>query len=143
MLEFLACLGLCAPYKEAVLYEASSVFHPHPSISSPEEGCFIQYVCDNADHNVATIDGLNTFHSMGIIKIITPYDKIHEDQLITRLTTMPTAAEMATIAQVQMKIYENYGVQGLKKIMVEKLDCDEITTTSMLRNSDILWMYKK
>lgn len=43
-----------------------------------------------------------------------------------------------------MKIYENYGVQGLKKIMVEKLDCDEITTTSMLRNSDILlWMYKK
>lgn len=140
-LEVLTCLGLCVPYKEAVLYESSSVFHPHLSISPPEEEYFIQYVCNNADHNMATIDGLNTFHSMGIIKIIIPYDKIHEAQLITRLTTMPIAAEMATIAQVQRKIYKNYGVQRFKKIMVEKLDCDEMTTTSTLRNSDILWIY--
>jgi len=28
---------------------------------------FAQYVADNIDHNVCTIDGYNTFHGMGMI----------------------------------------------------------------------------
>ena len=30
-------------------------------------GHFVQYVADNVDHNVCTLDGQNTFHGMGII----------------------------------------------------------------------------
>lgn len=51
---------------------------------------------------------------------------------------MPTAAEMGRVAKVTMQIYENSGVQGLKKITVKELDCDEVTTKSMLRNTDVL-----
>ncbi len=32
----------------------------------------VQYVADNVDHNVATLDGKGTFHGMGIIMTVTP-----------------------------------------------------------------------
>jgi hypothetical protein len=32
----------------------------------------VQYVADNADHSLRTIDGMGTFHGMGIIAAITP-----------------------------------------------------------------------
>ena len=35
-------------------------------------GHFVQYVADNVDHNVRTIDGMNTFHSMGMIAATIP-----------------------------------------------------------------------
>lgn len=143
LVDILSCMGICASYKEALLYEASSLFHPQPAISPPEEGCFVQYVCDNADHNVATLDGLNTFHAMGIIKIIAPHDKMADDQKMFRLPKMPTENVMANAARIPLKVYDNHGVQGLKRIILKKLDCDEMKTTSMLRNSDVLWMYAK
>ena len=40
------------------------------------QGHFIQYVADNVDHNIRTIDGHNTFHEMGIIAGVTPETKI-------------------------------------------------------------------
>lgn len=39
-----------------------------------EESC-LQFVADNVDHNACTIDGLNTFHGMGIMAAITPVVK--------------------------------------------------------------------
>lgn len=33
---------------------------------------FVQYVADNVDHNIRTLDGLGTFHGMGMIAAITP-----------------------------------------------------------------------
>jgi hypothetical protein len=35
----------------------------------------VQYVADNADHNLCTLDGKGTFHGMGIIAAITPASK--------------------------------------------------------------------
>ena len=36
---------------------------------------FIQYMADNVDHNLRTIDGLNSFHRMGIIGTVPPWKK--------------------------------------------------------------------
>lgn len=55
-----------------MLYEAAAVFHQPPHILPPETGTCIQYVADNADINVHTLDGHNTLHVMGIIQIVTP-----------------------------------------------------------------------
>ena len=38
-------------------------------------GRFVHFVADNADHNVATLDGHNTFHEMVIIAAVTPWAK--------------------------------------------------------------------
>ena len=39
---------------------------------SEENAYFFQYLGDNVDHAIATIDGLNTFHGMGLIEVSTP-----------------------------------------------------------------------
>ena len=33
---------------------------------------FIQFVADNVDDNIRTLDRLDTFHGMGIIAVLTP-----------------------------------------------------------------------
>ena len=42
------------------------------NIKSLVDGCFMQHVADNVDHNLRTLNRLNTFHGMGIIAAITP-----------------------------------------------------------------------
>jgi hypothetical protein len=37
-------------------------------------GSFTQWVADNVDHNISTLDGKGTFHGMGIIAVSTPKD---------------------------------------------------------------------
>ena len=36
------------------------------------QGQFLQFMADNIDHNTQTLDGLNTFHGIGMIKAVTP-----------------------------------------------------------------------
>lgn len=39
-------------------------------------GAFIQWIADNVDHNLITLDGQGTFHGMGIIAVSTPQDEV-------------------------------------------------------------------
>ncbi|GFV70974.1 hypothetical protein TNCV_2355181 [Trichonephila clavipes] len=66
--------GFCASYKEATLYEASATFATPPEI---KPGSFAQFVHDNANFNINTIDGGKaTSRYMGSIEIITSADSI-------------------------------------------------------------------
>ncbi|XP_034250959.1 uncharacterized protein LOC117651244 [Thrips palmi] len=65
LVDVLHALGLCASYQEAVDYETSAVHHGRPAI---EDSAFVQYVFDNADFNIRTLDGLGTFHAMGGVR---------------------------------------------------------------------------
>ena len=62
-------MGLCASYGEARRYESSAMLDDQPTIH-PDS--FKEFVFDNADFNVRTLDGYGTFHSMGGIMCITP-----------------------------------------------------------------------
>ena len=48
---------------------------PGTDIPGLATGRFVQFVADNADHNVATLGGHNTFHGMGIVAAVTPWAK--------------------------------------------------------------------
>ena len=50
-------------YKQSVL-QSDGVGNEIPDFNS---GAFTQWVADNVDHNIATLDGKATFHGMGII----------------------------------------------------------------------------
>ena len=50
----------CAAVNQTLLEESEEKVH------------FFQYVGDDVDHDIATIDGLNTFHEMGLIEVSTP-----------------------------------------------------------------------
>ncbi|GFY64223.1 uncharacterized protein TNIN_86681 [Trichonephila inaurata madagascariensis] len=74
LIDVLYSLGFAALYCKTVQYEISTAYPPQPRILSSESGALVLYVGDNADINVHTLDGNNTLHVMGIIKIVTPKD---------------------------------------------------------------------
>lgn len=65
----LAHLGFSLSYSECRRFK-QSVVQCYPSVDheiSSEVGEFTQFVGDNFDHNIKTLDGHGTFHGMGII----------------------------------------------------------------------------
>ena len=50
-------------------------------------GQLVQYVGDNVDHNIHTIDDKDTFHGMCIIAAVTPSVKSHRDIPRLKVTT--------------------------------------------------------
>ena len=64
--------GFCSSYSEVQKFERSAALvHGTETLSSAETE-FVQFVGDNVDHNIRSIDGFNTFHGMGIIASVTP-----------------------------------------------------------------------
>ena len=64
----------CSSYDEVQTFEKSAAIKQ--GIQLPVEATnFAQYVVDNADHNIRTIDRHGTFHGMGIIATIAPEAK--------------------------------------------------------------------
>ena len=64
--------GFCSSYSEVQRYEHSAALTRGTDIPNFCANDTIQYMADNVDHNVNTLDGLNTFHGMGMIVTITP-----------------------------------------------------------------------
>lgn len=96
---------MCASYNNTILYEAAAVFHRPPHILPPETGTFVQYVADNADINVNTLDGHNTLHIMGIIQVVTPKSLVLLEEAIQRIKEAPSATDFAAIAHMPLQIY--------------------------------------
>ena len=71
LVSILHRFGFCCSYSDVLNYSRSAAFHLGTDISLTN-GSFTQYVGDNVDHNLATLDGSNTFHGMGMIAAITP-----------------------------------------------------------------------
>lgn len=143
LIDILSSFGLCASYYQVSAYEAAVVHHPQPHILPPESGTFIQFAADNADVNVYTIDGHNTLHIMGMIKIVTPKSSVVSEEPIARVRTKHTARDFAYKAVVPIQVYENTEVRGLSKINVAELANEETTNISFLKKIDILWLYGK
>ena len=74
IIDFLNAMGFGSSFSEVTKFEQNA------AVSSKETGIFenfnttsfIQFVADNVDHNIRTLDGLDTFHGMGIIAALTP-----------------------------------------------------------------------
>lgn len=64
--------GFCSSYQEVQRFERCAAVSHGTELPNINSGQFLQYVADNVDHNTRTIDGLNTFHGMGMIVIVTP-----------------------------------------------------------------------
>lgn len=62
LIDLLANFGFSGSYYDANMLELSAIYHPQEPLPTDT---FTQFIFDNADFNVATLDGLNTFHSMG------------------------------------------------------------------------------
>ena len=86
LVESLHNHGFCSSYGEVQKFERNVAFFHGTDIPELNDACesvFMQYSADNVDHNIRTIDGLNTFHGMGIIVAVTP--KLTRRSIIPRL----------------------------------------------------------
>lgn len=108
LVDLLAALGFCASYDEVKLFETSAMNHPPPKL--PDES-FFQYIFDNADHNMITLDGKDTFHALGGIRCLTPYKNLVPSLPIKRLKACPTAEITGNIGQIPFK-YFNLSEKG-------------------------------
>ena len=75
----LSRLGFSITYDEVARYKQSVIQGENSDNLLAEylPGAFTQWVADNMDHNLATLDRQGTFHGMGIIAVSTP----NQDQL--------------------------------------------------------------
>ena len=69
LIELMASLGFSITYAEVLNFEKCTAITPSPA---HECNTTFQYVFDNADINIETIDGKDTFHCLGGLMIATP-----------------------------------------------------------------------
>ena len=65
-------LGFCSTYQKVQMYQQSVAVSQPLETACLIQGQFLQYMADNIDHNTQFLDGLNTYHGIGMIKAVTP-----------------------------------------------------------------------
>ena len=100
-----------------------------PDISADN---FLQYVADNVDHNICTIDGQNTFHGMGMIATITPATSC--TATIPRITV--SAEDIAAVGHVDINYFvsETEAFQSMNYEQLTVMDTDHLTRVDLLWN---------
>ena len=70
---------------------------------------FVQYVADNVDHNIRTLDANDTFHAMGIIYLDTQGAK--HSQFVPRKKVNPDDTSTTGRIQIQQKGLVNQEIE--------------------------------
>ena len=68
--------GFTCSYNEVQCFERNAAVALGTEVPNSQSN-FTQYVADNVDHNIRTLDGHNTFHGMGMIACSTPATHIN------------------------------------------------------------------
>ena len=90
----------------------------------------MQFVADNVDHNIRTIDDRDTFHGMGIIASVTPGTKI--SRTIPRLKA--SCADVDAVGKIKLQYYSSQESTTLKFGPLKHAVCEDKTY-----NIDVLW----
>lgn len=114
LIDILSSLGFSDDYREVQRLESAMVSAKQPSnfLSG-----FTQFVYDNADFNVATVTGHNTFHSMGGIDCVTPPGVV-ENTPVKRSVNVTSAEIIGSFGNVPIKTYSKPAVPGLKSVLI-------------------------
>ncbi len=124
--------GFCSSYSEVQKFIRSAAVTHGTDIPGYIPGHFVQYVADNVDHNIRTVDGKNTFHGMGIIATITPGTR--NEQHIPRLSV--TAEDIAAIGTVNIENFVPV-TKGVRSLVYK--DLADVHETDPTAGADTLW----
>jgi len=108
--------GFTCSYSEVSKFERSAAVKEGTDIPNISSDNFIQYIADNVDHNLRTIDGHNTFHGMGIMATVTPGTA--STTSVPRVTV--TNEDIALIGRVNIHHFVS-AVEGLCPMQYDKL----------------------
>lgn len=139
VISLLSSLGVSASYNEIRKYEDCLLQQPERSIS---ESAFSQFVFDNADFNINTLDGFKTFHAMGGIQCISPSNALEPAPHLLRKKNSSSAPVKGCFANFTVQHCNREKNAGLKTLTV----LDEIGETNNIilpLTGDFLWLYAK
>ena len=143
LVNLCSAMGFSCSYSEAMHVESSAIVRGEAS-PTIEKGAFIQFVFDNADVNVNTLDGENTFHEMGGIMIITPHSAVLPDRSIPRLNKYVSADTISSYAVSQLKQCSVRKNAGLSAISITDLqEVFQVAGDILPTAPDLLWLYGK
>ena len=142
LIDVLNSLGVCASYNEAQRYEAAVMVDGKLTLSTD---CLIQFVFDNADFNINSLDGKGTFHSMGGIMCVTPGRSLKFDASVARPAEIKKALTLAQINKVNLLTYCSQTSKGLNSVKIR--DVQELRNNFKVpyvaQRIDLLWMCGK
>lgn len=72
LIDTLHSHGFCSSYAEVQKFKRCASVHDESSLAGVTSAHAVQHVADNADHDVCTMDGRNTFHGMALLATVTP-----------------------------------------------------------------------
>ena len=125
--------GFCSPYHEVQRYERSCAASQTNDVPDFTPGDYIQYMADNVDHNLRTLNGFDTFHGMGIIGTITPAKKATRP--IPRISV--TSEDLLAVGRIDIK-HRSSTCTGLHSLVYEKL-CIPTYHDPVGHSLDALW----
>ena len=102
-------LGFCSSYTEVQRFENCASHQQNTNMAEIDSSQSLLFVADNVDHNLNRIDGLNTFHGMGMIACITPGRMKQPSLVIKRLTIDPK--QIIEAVRVEIKYLTLKGVK--------------------------------
>lgn len=144
LIDTLSSLGFCSSYHQLLLYQTSVIKNRDEPLMSQ---CFSQFVFDNADHNVCTIDGYNTFHYMGGIEIVVPSHKVKHSR-IRKEKKLPKSDTFKLENKISVKNFKKDKTKNLGDLKMEEFN-ESLTIGNYyakiinVSKSDFLWLYSK
>ena len=69
IVQILSRFGLSISCDEIVRFKQSVVQSDNEILQCSDSSSFTQWAADNVDHNIATLNGKDTFHGMGILSM--------------------------------------------------------------------------
>ena len=108
LIDSLHSLGFSISYKEVMNFQGSAAVANKDPMSKMEANQFLQFTADNVDHQTITLDGHGTFHGMGIISALAPYNaqsKIQSQSEIPRLKKISNE-ELNDLKGIDIHIWE-------------------------------------
>ena len=132
LIDSLNTYGFCCSYSEVQRFERNASVCQGTDIPNLTPDQVVQYVANNVDHNIITIDDQNTFHGMGMIATITPATSTSYH--IPRVT-VPTE-DICSIGHVNIKYFTSLS-EGIRSLSYQPLDLPNVEDpTSAI---DALW----
>ncbi|KMQ90383.1 hypothetical protein RF55_9871 [Lasius niger] len=131
-------MGFCSSYVEISQFEYSAA-QSCPDVDSSSSS---QFVFDNADFNINTMTGKDTFYAMGGIRCVTPHDAVKNRQFV-KITSTSEYSEIGSCRQIQLHTFQR-PKSGIEEIALKNVYSEAaFEKVAKPSSQDMLWIYGK
>lgn len=136
LIDVLSNLGFCNNYKETTRFESSVTLSTNMLVNNTS---YIQFIFYNADHNIHTLDGNDTFHVMGGLMCVTPASSLPPEQKFSREIS-GASSSLESEGYINMTWYKQPEKSGLALVTAQDLHVNiEPENAIKSRISDFFW----